>query len=254
MSEYLERSTVIDIAISAEDVHPYKVAGQPETYNDYNQGWSDACGYISELFEAAPTIDVLAVTSDKLVGSGAIELAPMLRGEWIDDDYGFARCSECNWEWDAPEYKTPYCPHCGAKMEDDEPLTPCKQPNWAIQNLRWKRMDSKEAEELEELIPKIAKRVNAENLLTQIAEESAELTQAALKCRRARQTAAKLKQISPTPVIVKEAYKNLEEEIADVELSICVLGETHSPEKIMLYKARRWLERLEAYDREEDGK
>ena len=129
MAEYLERSTVIDIAISAEDVHPYKVAGRSETYSDYNQGWSDACGYISELFEAAPTIDVLAVTSDTLVGSGAIELAPMLRGEWIDDDYGFARCSECGWEWDEPEYKTPYCPNCGAKMEYDEMLTPCKQPS-----------------------------------------------------------------------------------------------------------------------------
>lgn len=110
-------------------------------------------------------------------------------------------------------------------------------------------MDNKEAEELEELIQKIARKVNEENLLTQIAEESAELTQAALKCRRARQTAAKLKRISPTPVIVKEAYKNLEEEIADVELSICVLGETHSPATIMLDKARRWLERLEAYDK-----
>lgn len=88
----------------------------------------------------------------------------------------------------------------------------------------------------------------------QIAEESAELAQAALKYRRALQTAAKQKRISPTPKTVKEAHKNLEEEVADVELSICVFGGVHDPRMIMLGKARRWLERLKEYEGEDGGK
>ena len=39
---------------------------------------------------------------------------------WIYDDYGYARCACCGWEWDVPETVTPYCPNCGAHMEDDE--------------------------------------------------------------------------------------------------------------------------------------
>ena len=43
-------------------------------------------------------------------------------GEWIEDDYGFNRCSECGWDWDEREQATPYCPNCGAKMDggDDD--------------------------------------------------------------------------------------------------------------------------------------
>ena len=40
-------------------------------------------------------------------------------GEWIEDDYAYCRCSECGYEYDSPEYSTPYCPNCGACMEDE---------------------------------------------------------------------------------------------------------------------------------------
>ena len=30
-------------------LHPYKVPGKPETYDQYNQGWEDAC-YVMENF------------------------------------------------------------------------------------------------------------------------------------------------------------------------------------------------------------
>ena len=43
-----------------------------------------------------------------------------LTGEWIEDDYGYYHCSECGFEDDEPEYGTPFCPNCGAHMEDDE--------------------------------------------------------------------------------------------------------------------------------------
>ncbi len=40
--------------------------------------------------------------------------------EWIEDGYGYYRCSACGWEWDDRETVTPYCPHCGAHMEGEE--------------------------------------------------------------------------------------------------------------------------------------
>lgn len=49
--------------------------------------------------------------------------AEKVYGEWIKDDYGYFyrfHCSECGHEHDSPEYITPYCPHCGAKMDEEE--------------------------------------------------------------------------------------------------------------------------------------
>lgn len=40
--------------------------------------------------------------------------------EWIADEYEYNRCSECGFEHDSPEFVTPYCPHCGACMEQEE--------------------------------------------------------------------------------------------------------------------------------------
>ena len=50
----------------------------------------------------------------------ATDVEPVRRGEWIEDDYAFNRCSECGYEFDSPEIKTPYCPNCGAKMDNEE--------------------------------------------------------------------------------------------------------------------------------------
>ena len=37
-------------------------------------------------------------------------------GEWLEDEYGYCRCSRCGYEHDQPETITPYCPECGARM------------------------------------------------------------------------------------------------------------------------------------------
>lgn len=47
-----------------------------------------------------------------------IEAEPIKHGEWIPDDYEYNHCSECSYEHESPEYVTPYCPNCGAKMEE----------------------------------------------------------------------------------------------------------------------------------------
>lgn len=60
---------------------------------------------------------VAAMFADRIP---AADVAPVTHGEWIEDDYGYNRCSACGWEWDEPESVTPYCPHCGAKMGEGE--------------------------------------------------------------------------------------------------------------------------------------
>ena len=79
-------------------------------------------------------------------------------------------------------------------------------------------------------------------LLDQLAEESAELAQAALKMAR------KLRNENPTPKTHADCVSNLQEEIADVELCISILpAALYDPAEVgktMTAKHRRWNERL----------
>lgn len=79
-------------------------------------------------------------------------------------------------------------------------------------------------------------------LLCQLAEEAAELAQAALKERRA------LTNDNPTPVSYADARSNLIEEIADVFVCLSELLEIRDWEEvanIREQKENRWLRRLE---------
>ncbi len=80
-------------------------------------------------------------------------------------------------------------------------------------------------------------------IMTQLAEEAAELSQAALKYRRT------LSNANPTPITRREAEKKLLEEIADVKLCLHVSGFEAVRHKIEVNrtisaKAERWLHRL----------
>lgn len=89
---------------------------------------------------------------------------------------------------------------------------------------------------------KIKQHIPQDELLTQLAEESAELSQAALKLRRA------LTGINPTPVTVDEARKNLVEEAADVYNVLGLLldaADNAEIYSIIRRKKERWLNRLE---------
>lgn len=101
MGEYIEREAAVAISSYAEDEHPYKKLGTPETYSKYNEGWSDACDYIRGKMESTPGADV----------------DPVKHGIWLKtimDDY---ECSNCLYPMD---YITPFCPRCGAKMDGKE--------------------------------------------------------------------------------------------------------------------------------------
>lgn len=92
---------------------------------------------------------------------------------------------------------------------------------------------------------KICEHLDAPELLAQLAEEAGELTQAALKLRRAMTGA------NPTPTPVSKAVTDLLEEISDV--LNCLDAVEYSLEldpdtvlQIMECKRIRWVTRLEA--------
>ena len=107
-------------------------------------------------------------------------------------------------------------------------------------------------DELYELIWEIEERIDKDNQLTQLAEEAAELSQAALKYRRAIKTARWEENISPTPKTLNEAYDSLVEECSDVMLAVLVTTRHLISNDIMLNKAKRWLDRLKRYRDEDD--
>ena len=89
---------------------------------------------------------------------------------------------------------------------------------------------------------KIKQHIPQHELLTQLAEECAELSQAALKLRRA------LTGINPTPVTAEEARRNLVEEAADVYNVLGLLLDAEDNVEIydiIRRKKARWLNRLE---------
>lgn len=89
---------------------------------------------------------------------------------------------------------------------------------------------------------KIKQHIPQDELLTQLAEECAKLSQAALKLRRA------LTGINPTPVTAEEARRNLVEEAADVYNVLGLLLDAEDNVEIydiIRRKKARWLNRLE---------
>jgi NTP pyrophosphatase (non-canonical NTP hydrolase) len=95
---------------------------------------------------------------------------------------------------------------------------------------------------MDRLNEKIKQHIPQDELLAQLAEECAELSQAALKLRRA------LTGINPTPVTAEEARANLVEEIADILNVSDLLLEIDDVDEIydiVQRKRERWLKRLE---------
>lgn len=92
----------------------------------------------------------------------------------------------------------------------------------------------------------IETRLSLDEMMTQLAEEAAELAQAALKLRRAEN------KTNPTPVTALDAYANLFEEVADVMVCLHVAGVQLDPalwQPRMDKKLARWAQRL--HDAEE---
>lgn len=94
-------------------------------------------------------------------------------------------------------------------------------------------------EKYEYEIRAIRERVSERTLLEQLAEEAAELSEAALKLIRA----ASLSDDNPTPITEGEAINHLVEEFNDVCLIAYVIG-MEMTKPFSNSKAKRWYDRL----------
>ena len=95
---------------------------------------------------------------------------------------------------------------------------------------------------MDRLDEEIKQHLPQDELLAQLAEECAELSQAALKLRRA------WTGINPTPVTVEDARRNLVEEAADVYNVLGLLLDAEDNAEIydiIRRKKTRWVKRLE---------
>lgn len=95
----------------------------------------------------------------------------------------------------------------------------------------------------------IREHLSQEELLCQLAEESSELAQAALKLRRAYDGT------NPTPVTAKKAMEGLVEETADVMLVLDMLDIDRYYQdcaKIQIAKTHRWADRLRNAEKKEE--
>lgn len=57
---------------------------------------------------------------DYIENAPTVDADPVVHAHWNEDAYGFYSCSACGYEWDDAEYKSKYCPECGAKMDKEE--------------------------------------------------------------------------------------------------------------------------------------
>lgn len=90
----------------------------------------------------------------------------------------------------------------------------------------------------------ITHRLSLSDSLAQVAEESAELAQAALKLRRC------IDGTNPTPTSLHDAAEHFSEELADVLLSAYVAGfDDGAVARVIKRKIARWNERLRANDK-----
>lgn len=52
--------------------------------------------------------------ADRLLYSG---VAPVVQSEWVYSEHDIPHCSECGFE---PKCISPYCPNCGANMDEEQ--------------------------------------------------------------------------------------------------------------------------------------
>ena len=170
---------------------------------------------VSEPGNDAVPMDALAETFNK-IGKETDTDKPL-------DDY---QCPSCKHTLPALFEDGYICPYCSlqapgtAKANQSKPLK-----DWTPGRLR------RESEMVNIDLPKT-------EILAQLAEEAAELAQAALKLRRA------LDGTNPTPVSKADAGAALIEELSDVTLC-CKLLDAQPNYRIIQNKLNRWRKRLE---------
>ena len=79
-------------------------------------------GAIKQLYEMRDTIwmpEFFKPYFDKIIETLTDDVRENVRGEWIDAQYPFSKCSICDCYFDTANNETNFCPNCGADMRGD---------------------------------------------------------------------------------------------------------------------------------------
>lgn len=105
VSKLVDKESMLESVKNTEAMYPYKVPGDYDTYNQYNEGWSDACDYIRGELETLTAADVETIVHAK----------------WLHIDGNKYKCSHCRaiTEVDEVMGEPIYngCPYCRAAMD-----------------------------------------------------------------------------------------------------------------------------------------
>lgn len=105
MRKFVDKEWVLEAVKHTDEMYPYKVPGEYDTYGQYNEGWSDACDQIRCELETLQEADV----------------APVIHAEWIHIEEDKYKCSHCWAVTKIDEFMCEpvyiRCPFCGAIMD-----------------------------------------------------------------------------------------------------------------------------------------
>lgn len=105
MNDLISRQDAIDALEKVARFFPYRVPGNRDTYDQYNEAWNDAIGRAEIEIEELPSAQ-----PERKPGHWEIYIISMLDGEGC-------RCSECGFEG-VPYWG--FCPSCGADMRGEQ--------------------------------------------------------------------------------------------------------------------------------------
>ena len=103
MAEYIEREQAIKCAEKSYKMWNLTMAAA-EGAREINKCYKmqEICKAIGETFKIVPAADV----------------APVVHGHWVYGEFDIPHCSECGNDV-MPNMISPYCPNCGAKMDEE---------------------------------------------------------------------------------------------------------------------------------------
>lgn len=131
------------------------------------------------------------------------------------------------------------------KMTHQKTIWPCATPGCPLFGdciAEYQRKKEQPEREVPDDLEYVMKNLAVEERLCQLAEEAAEMGQAALKLRRV------LDGKNPTPVTFDDAFKNLREEVADVMgclITVGMMAEPQAYQNQIDAKMARWAKRLQ---------
>lgn len=98
MAEYIEKTQLIE-----KLKHRVSTDDDSKFATGFIKGTNEALGIIEEWIASIPAADV----------------APVVHGKWVYGEFDIPHCSECGNDV-MPNMISPYCPNCGAKMDEEE--------------------------------------------------------------------------------------------------------------------------------------